>query len=120
MNSYELIARQWIEEIWARGNVSLIDEMHDEAYRHHTRTVDLPADADIEYIKRLASYFRRTVRGSHIQVEDVLTEKDRVMIRWSVGGHDADINVKTCSGIALLTLRDYKITDSWIFTDCKA
>lgn len=118
MDSNEVIAKQWINEIWIRGNLSLLDELLGQKYRHHTRSVDLPGDTDIDYIKQLSIYLRRVILNRSIEIEDLLSVKDRVMIRWSMKGNDADGTAISVDGIALLKISNYRITDSWIFSNC--
>jgi hypothetical protein len=115
----KLVARQWIDEVWVRGNISLVDEMHAKDYRHHTRIIDIQSKNDTDYIKRLAVLIRLTIQELHFQVDDMLAEDGRVMIRWSIRGRDSSGNIKAFAGISLLTIDNFKIKDSWFFSDCK-
>ena len=117
-----LIAQQWIEYAWNRGNVSLIDEMHSENYVHHDLCSEPPGEKDINYIKQWITDLRRAIPDIYVTVDDFVTEANNIAVRWtSRGTHRRELFGFAATekkiiwhGISILIIEKKKISDTWI------
>ena len=125
------IARQWIEEVWNRGNVSLVDEMHSEDYICHDLYSKIPTEEDINHLKVWLLDTRRAFPDLHLTIDDLITEEvspigeGKVSIRWTGRGThrgkylgcDPTNKEIVCHGITILIIERKRIRDTWILTD---
>lgn len=122
-----LIARQWIEEVWNRGNVSLIDEMHTADYVYHDLRGIPPGDMDNESTKDAITDLRRAFPELHITVDDLVVAGNKIVLRWTASGIQRDIffgylptNIRVIwHGITLSRLEKSRFQESWGLTDLR-
>ena len=75
------IARRITEDIWGTGNVALIDELYAPNYVDHN---PLPGFApDRESLKQSVTGMRDAFPDLHSQVEDLIAEENKVVVRFS-------------------------------------
>ncbi len=82
----KLMAQQWIEEIWDRGNVSLMDEMCGEDYaREGPVTGDVAADEPLA-TKSWVADLRYALPDLHVTEYDIIAEKKKAAIPFTARG----------------------------------
>jgi steroid delta-isomerase-like uncharacterized protein len=87
--------RRLIEEVWNKGNLSVTDELFAPNYVHHdASTPDVGRGPESE--KKRATLYRTAFSDFRLTIEEILSEGETVMTRWSCRGtHKGDL-----SGIA--------------------
>jgi predicted ester cyclase len=76
------LARRWFEEVWNQGREETIDEMfHPEGKAEGFPTPEAII-AGAEQFKEIYRQFRKTFSGIHVEIEDLISEDDKVAIRW--------------------------------------
>ena len=118
------IVRRLIEEVWNKGNLSLVDEFFTPNYEHHdASTPDFGRGAESE--KKRVTLYRNAFPDLRLTIEDTLAEGEAVMTRWSCRGtHKGELNGMaptgkqfTISGITVGRLANGKITESFVSWD---
>src|SRR6266446_10960048 len=114
------VVRRLIEEVWNKGNLSLVDELFAPNYEHHD-----PSSPDFgrgpESEKKRATLYRSAFPDLRLTIEDVISEDDTVMTRWSCQGtHKGDLNGIaptgkhfTISGISIVRFTNGKMIEGW-------
>ena len=113
------IDRRYIEEVYNKGNVSLLDEFLTADYVYHG-----PGGVEIkgiEGMKKFAAGLRTTFPDNVFTFEDIVAEGDKVMYRWSqratcngFQGNQATIGKKIfMTGFILDRFEGNKIAESW-------
>lgn len=77
-------ARRAFEEVWSKGNLSVLDELSDPNTVGHD-----PVSGDTrgrEAGKQLVSMYRTAFPDIHFTIEDQVAEGDKVVTRWSSSG----------------------------------
>jgi steroid delta-isomerase-like uncharacterized protein len=114
------IATRWFEEVWNQGRLESIDELATpdaRSYGFPQPESALSRDEFREYILE----FRRSFTHIHINVDETVTEQDRVAVRWtgtmqhtgSGLGFAATGKVVNVHGMSLMHLRDGLICAGW-------
>ena len=76
------IVRRYIEEAWNKGNVSIMDELMTADYARYTPGGVLDRASQ----KQRINGFRAAFPDLHLNIKDMLAERDRVMFRVTVTG----------------------------------
>jgi len=111
------IHRRVYEEIWNKGNLSVVDEIFDDNYIYHL----LPQRRGPEWYKEMYHDFAGAFSDFHCKIEDMIAEGDRVMVRTTITGThkreflgiaptDKPISV---TEIAVVRVKDGKIVEEW-------
>lgn len=83
-----VLIKRWFEEVWNKGRVSAIDEMLTSQTMIHGLG---PSALDVGAFKQFHAAYRSAFPDVKIQVEDVITEGEKVAVRWSgTGTHSGD------------------------------
>ena len=115
------IHRRVYEEIWNKGNLDIVDEIFDDDYIYHP----LPQRRGPEYYKEMYHNFTGAFSDFHCEIEDIIAEGDKVMIRttitgthtgeyWGVAPTGKQISI---TEIACVRIKDGKIVEEWGFPD---
>ena len=117
------IVRRWIDEMCGRRNLSVGDEIFAADVIDHN---PVPGQAaGVEGQKQVLSELFAAFPDFHSQAEEIVSEGDRVMVRWTATGtHQGDyFGVKptgkqiTYQGIDSLRVVDGKIVERWGVSD---
>ena len=79
------IVRRWSEELWGPGDLAVADEIVAADYVRHDPGDPFPARGP-EDVKRLVGGLRAMLPDLEIEVEDVIAEGDKVVLRWTIRG----------------------------------
>jgi steroid delta-isomerase-like uncharacterized protein len=118
------VVRRLIEEVWNKGNSSLVDELFTPNYEHHD-----PSSPDFgrgpESEKKRVTLYRNAFPDLRVTIEDSIAEDNTVMTRWSCRGtHKGDLNgiaptgkQFTISGITVARLANGKLAEGYVNWD---
>ena len=118
------IVRRLIEEVWNKGNLSLVDELFAPNYEHHdASTPDFGRGPESE--KKRVTLYRNAFPDLRLTIEDIIAEGETVMARWSCHGtHKGDLNGMaptgkqfTISGVTIARLLNGKLAEAYVNWD---
>ncbi len=109
-----------IEELFNEGNLDATDEIIARDHAHHEPAMP-EEDHGPEDFKQFVAAYRSGFPDLHVQIEDQVTEGDRVSTRWTVTGtHEGDIVCIASTGrrvtlpeMELSSISDGKIVETW-------
>jgi steroid delta-isomerase-like uncharacterized protein len=118
------ITRRFLEEIFAGGNLDLVDELFTPDFVLHDPSVPQEVRG-IEALKQYITMYRTAYPDTHFTVEDQIAEGDRVVTRWTgQGTHQGELmgippagKQVTVTGIELDHFSGGKIEESWVSYD---
>lgn len=120
-------ARYYIEEVWNKGNLSVMEETHAESYMHHDphdpwqRTHGPGANT----LKKMIHFYRGAFPDLHLTIEEIVGEGDVVVARFTshathkheVGGLKPTHKTVKLSGIFWWRFADGKIVEGRPYWD---
>jgi len=113
MNADATVARKALEEVCARGDLTLARECYADDFVDHVNALDLHGH---EGIRRSTDLYRALFDDLQIRVVDQITQGDRVVSRWvmtgSNRGRPADL-----SGITISRMAAGRIVEDWTAVD---
>ncbi len=81
------IAKLLRQEIWNTGNFAIADEIcADDAVFHNNDPLTPEFGQGPQALKQLVTMYRAAFPDAHITIEDIVSEGNRVMIRWTGRG----------------------------------
>jgi predicted SnoaL-like aldol condensation-catalyzing enzyme len=108
------IVRRVIEEILNQGNVSVIDEVFAPAFVDRSSPDQLPGP---EGVKAFVSSVRSRLPDLRVEIDDLIAEGDKVVIRTTWRGTDREAlsNSKPVQRtmIQIFRLADGKLIEEW-------
>jgi steroid delta-isomerase-like uncharacterized protein len=119
----ERITRLYTEEIWGKGNLEAINEVFATNYIDRIPFPGYSPDRD--GLKKSISEFRSAVPDLQVKVEDLITEGDKVVARWTSSGTQKGelmgippTNKKVSMvGITICRIENGKIVEEWSQAD---
>jgi predicted ester cyclase len=124
----KLLLRRWFEQVWNQKSEAAIDEMFHPMGKSH----GFP-DADTvlvgpESFKDVHRTFCGAFPDLHVDVEDIVTEDDRVAVRWRVSmthlgehlGFPATGKKGTLEGSTFLIVKGNQVMEGWNQMDLQA
>jgi steroid delta-isomerase-like uncharacterized protein len=114
------LVRRYYEVLWNEGKLELIDELFSSDYVNHDpmhpEVPPGPAGA-----RQIVDLYRGAFPDSTFRIEDLISEDDRVVTRWSVTGTHtgallglAPTNKRvTVTGITLSRIANDKVAETW-------
>ena len=118
----EAVVRRFFEELWNAGDLDAADSLLSPAHVHHIgeRRLDGP-----EGVKAAVTRFRGAFPDLHFTIEDVVSDGDRVVVRWiATGTHDGPFydvpatgRPTRWSGMDLVRLEGGRIVELWSNAD---
>ena len=121
------IVRHLVEEVWNKGNLSLVDQLISANYSHHDNaTPDFGLGPEGE--KKRATLYRTAFPDLQFTIEDMTAEGETVTWRWSSRGtHRGPLSgiaptgkVVNVSGITINRLAGGKLVEGWVNWDALA
>jgi hypothetical protein len=113
----EAVARRHIEEAWNAGNMAVFDETVTPAHVGYTNGV---RDTMItpEQMKQSVTAFRTEYSDVHLQIDEMFSTADRVVMRWTLhGNHNAFKKPLTLVGSWIGRFEGGKLAEDWTFFD---
>jgi steroid delta-isomerase-like uncharacterized protein len=115
------IHRRVYEEIWNKGNLSIVDEVFVDNYIFHP----LPQHKGPKGYKEMYHNFAGAFSDFHCEIEDMIAEGDKVMVRTTITGmHKREYmgiaptgKQISVSEIAVVRIKDDKIVEEWGLID---
>ncbi|MDX1614177.1 MAG: ester cyclase [Candidatus Promineifilaceae bacterium] len=115
------LTRQTFEEIWNRGNLSIIDDHFASDYAGHS----FAELAGREAVKRFVTMMRRAFPSVHYQIKDEIVSGDKVVQRWRIWAmHDGHFQgvaptgkEVAIDGISIYRLAAGKLVEGWTQAD---
>jgi len=114
------ISRRFIEEIWSKGNLPVVDEIIAANFVRHD-----PADAapvsGCEGIKQVVAMYRTAFPDLKFTVEEQIAEGDKVVTRWTSNAtHQGELlgipatgKKTSVTGIHIARLAGGKVVEEW-------
>ncbi len=118
------IVRRLFEEVWNKGNLSLVDELFTTNYEHHdASSPDFGRGPESE--KKRATLYRTAFPDLRLTIEDIIAEGETVMARWSCRGtHKGDLSgiaptgkQFTISGVSIARFSGSKMAEGYVNWD---
>lgn len=112
------VAHRWYEEVFSAGKLELVNELIAPDFVEHDAS---NPSLDREGVKQLVSMYRGAYPDLHITVEDVITEGDKVVARFTARGtHRGPLmgipptgKQVTVTAIDILRFENGKIVEHW-------
>ncbi len=113
------LAQRWLEEVWNKGDLSLIDELIAPNYVLHDPT--RPGLRGRAGIKESIAMFRTAFPDLHFTIEDQVAEREKIVTRYTVQGTHlgplmgipATGKQGTITGIDIYRITDGQIEEAW-------
>ena len=120
LDGNKALARRYIEEVFNRGNLSAVDDTMAPDVVYHDSLSDSPLQGR-EGAKAFAAALRQSFPDLHLDIEDVIAEDDRVVLRWTARGthRGAFLGVPPTgaavrfTGIDIVRIADGRIQEGW-------
>ena len=118
------VVRRLMEEVWNKGNLSIVDEFFTPNYEHHDpSTPDFGRGPESE--KKRATLYRNAFPDVRLTIEDIIAEGETVIARWSCRGtHKGDLSgiaptgkPFTISGVSIARFANGKMVEAWVNWD---
>lgn len=115
--------RRLIEEVWTKGNLSLVDELI--AAKAVLYDPQSPPVHGTEGFKQYVSMYRSAFPDLHFTIDDLIAEGEKVVCRWTGSGTQTgdlpDIPAtgkqSTVTGITISSLSEGKFVESYVNWD---
>lgn len=107
------IVRRSFEDVWTNGKMEAADALYSADHKHHIskrHSISLGPSG----LKRIVSLVRAAFPDSQFIIDDMVSEGDRVVVRWTGRGHFIGSNRQVVvTGIGINRIADGKIVESW-------
>jgi steroid delta-isomerase-like uncharacterized protein len=118
------ITRRFLEEIFAGGNLELVDELFAPNFVLHDPSVPQEVRG-IEAMKQYITMYRTAYPDTHFTIEDQIAEGDRMVTRWTgQGTHQGELmgipptgTGVTVTGIEIDRIAGGRIEETWVSYD---
>ena len=118
------LVRRFYEEVWARGNLGVADELFAADYERHDLRAGEPSSGP-EGQKQIAAAFRAAFADLTWEIDFVLADGDLVAGRWTASGTHLGAwagveptgRAMRFSGINVFRFADGKVVEIWNHRD---
>lgn len=120
------IVRRYLEEIWNKGNLALVNELFTADCVDHdpSNPPGFPPPGP-EGIKQLVTFYRSAFPDVYFTIQEEIAEGDKVATRWTARGtHKGQLmniattgKTVTSSGISISRIAGGKIAEVWVARD---
>ena len=117
------LVRRFYREVYHNWDMSMVSTVLSPRFRSH----DWPEGGATGQLPFLAYYaeIRRALPDARYEVDDLIAEDDRVVVRWRLlGTHEGEFRGIPASGraialkgIAIYRVEEGKLVDRWVVTD---
>ena len=119
------LARRYLEEVWDKGNVELIDELFTTDFVRHGPPAVEGEVRGPEDFKGLVNTYHAGFPDFQVTIDDMIAEGDSVVSRWTVRGtHQGELmgnaptgNRVTFTGYLFDRISGGKIEEEWVDYD---
>ena len=117
------LLRRFYEEVYGDWNMALVDEVVSPRFTSHDWPEDGPTGP--QAFRDYYAAIRTAVPDARYEVDDLIAEGDRVVVRWRLlGTHEGDFRgiaptgrAITLKGIAIYRVDDGKLMERWVVSD---
>ena len=117
------LARRWMEEIWRKGNLSVVDDFLATNFVFNYAPPGVAPDK--EAYKQAMNMYRDACPDMYYDIKDMVAEGDKVVVRWvGRGTQKGEImgiaptgKEMTVTGISILHIVGGKIAEEWTEMD---
>ena len=117
------LVRRFYKEVYVDWNMALVDEVVSPQFTSHDWPQDGPTGP--EAFRDYYSAIRSAVPDARYEVDDLIAENDRVVVRWRLlGTHRGDLRgiaptgqAIVLKGIAIYRVQDGKLMERWVVSD---
>jgi len=117
------LVRRFYEEVFGAWNLALVDQLVSPQFRSH----DWPEGGATgpQAFRDYYAAIRAAVPDAHYEVDDLIAERDRVVVRWRMlGTHRGDFRGIAATGraiqldgIAIYRLEGGQLRERWVVSD---
>ena len=117
------LVRRFYKEVYQDWNMAMVDAVVSPRFRSH----DWPAGGPTgpQAFRAYYSELRTALPDAHYEVDDLIAEDDRVVVRWRLlGTHVGDFRgiaptgrAIALKGIAIYRVEQGMLVDRWVVTD---
>jgi predicted ester cyclase len=117
------LVRRFYREVYGDWNMAMVDEVVSPRFMSH----DWPKDGGSgpQVFRNYYTFIRSVVPDARYEVDDLLAEDDRVMVRWRMlGTHQGEYQgiaptgrAITLKGVAIYRLEGGKMVERWVVSD---
>ncbi len=119
------VVRGLLEDIWSRGNLTLVDEIFTTNFIRYGPTLEGGEVRGREGFKRLVTMYRVTYPDLRVALEDQVAEGALIVTRWTARGtHRGELmgiaptgKRVTVAGVIIDRIADGKIEAEWACYD---
>ena len=123
LDENKALARRWMEEIWHKGNLRLVDEFLATDFVFNYAPPGVAPDR--EAYKQAMNMYRNACPDMYYDIKDMVAEGDKVVVRWvGRGTQKGEImgvvptgKEVTVTGISILHIVGGKIAEEWTEMD---
>lgn len=124
VNTNRAIIKRFVEEVWNRGRLDLVEEFFDEDVIDHYRPGS-PGLRGRKQSQDVMGMVRAALPDIHVSLDDVIAEGDRVVTRWNwTATHEGELlgvsatgKPITNSGTTIYRFANARIAEVWNFFD---
>lgn len=117
------LVRRFYKEVFVDWNMALVDEVVSPQFRSQDWPEGGPTGP--QGFREFYSAIRSAVPDGRYEVDDLIAEGDKVVVRWRlVGTHKGDFRgiaptgrAITLKGVAIYRLEDGKLMERWVVSD---
>jgi len=117
------LVRRFYKEVYVDWNMALVDEAVSPRFISHDWPESGPTGP--QAFKDYYAAIRRAVPDARYEVDDLIAEGDRVVVRWRLlGTHEGEFQgiaptgrAITLEGIAIYRVDDGKLMERWVVSD---
>src|SRR5919202_4223313 len=118
------VIRRLVSEVWGKGDLAAVDTLLAPSFVDHAAALGGGA-SDIAGFKEQVREFRSAFPDGSTQIDDLIAEDDKVVLRWTDGGtHRGPFmgvaptgKRVSLTGIDIYRLADSKIVEYWCSED---